>query len=242
MTAYAFTIRSQFSETGDDIYVKPLSGDFSGSNWPDDSIAGIEQLALNRYSLTLDSDEEYAVYLNSHSQAFTADAGTDVITANSHGLANGQTLRFKGTDLPAPLVQTTLYYVRDVTTHTFKVEAAPAAGALNLTDAGSGTMTFTSPSKRSIADEPDIGIIPAVAAVALTGEGESGVTAATVLAMTNDVTWTLTREAAIAAAAQTTAAAIRTAQGLAAANLDTQLGAVKAKTDLLGTVRSLIRW
>lgn len=41
---------------------------------------------------------------------------------------------------------------------------------------------------------------------------------------------------------QTQAATIRTVVGLASADLDTQLDAIKDKTDLLGTVKAQVRW
>ena len=47
---------------------------------------------------------------------------------------------------------------------------------------------------------------------------------------------------AATAVSQTTAAATRAAIGLSSANIDTQLGGISAKTALLGTLRSLIRW
>lgn len=192
MATYTIPINSLFTESGDDVYAKPLDGNFSGSNWPDDSVAAIEVSDTNVYEITLDETKGYVLYLNGHSQSFTANAGTDVITANSHGLTDGATLRFKGGDLPAPLAQSTIYYLRDVTTHTFKVAATAGGAATDITDAGSGTMTFTAPSKRSKAGDTKIGTVPAIRASQLTAEGE----------------------------------------------FDTKLDAIKAKTDLIGTVSS----
>jgi len=74
--------------------------------------------------------------------AFVANAGTDVITATAHGLADGETVRFAGASLPAPLVQSTLYYVRDSTANTFKVAATGGGAAIDITTAGTGTMVF----------------------------------------------------------------------------------------------------
>jgi len=85
-------------------------------------------------------------HLRGFTHSFTANATTDVITAASHGLADGDRVRFRGDDLPAGIVAGTLYYVRDKTDDTFKIEETPAGGAKDITDAGSGAMTFTTPS------------------------------------------------------------------------------------------------
>jgi hypothetical protein len=60
-------------------------------------------------------------------------ATTDVITSNGHGLSNGQRIKFSGAGLSAPLVAGTVYFVRDVTTNTFKVAATSGGAAINLT-------------------------------------------------------------------------------------------------------------
>jgi hypothetical protein len=172
MATYTLPINSLFTESGDDIYAKPLDGNFTGSNWPDDSVSAIEVADTNVYEIELDETKGYVFYLNGHTQSFVANAGTDVITANDHGLVNGQTVRFKGLDLPAPLVQVTVYFVRDVTTHTFKVAATSSETAIDLTDAGTGTMTFTTPSERSKAGDTKIGTVAQIRDSQLAAEGE----------------------------------------------------------------------
>lgn len=66
----------------------------------------------------------------------TADAGTDKITLNGHGLANGQGVTFGGTSVPGGLTAGVTYYVRDSATNDFKVAISPGASAINLTSAG----------------------------------------------------------------------------------------------------------
>lgn len=68
---------------------------------------------------------------------FTADATTDIITAPAHGFANGDTVTFYGGTPPGGLTEGTVYFVRDVTTDTFKVAATNGGAAINLTSVGS---------------------------------------------------------------------------------------------------------
>lgn len=79
---------------------------------------------------------------------FTA-ATTDICTSVGHGLITGRPVRLTTTGtLPAGLATATTYYVRKLTDDTFKLyttfEAAAADGtAVNITDTGTGTHTFT---------------------------------------------------------------------------------------------------
>lgn len=77
MATYSLPVNSQFTESGDDVYFKPTDGNLTGTNWPDDSVSAIEVEDTNVYEVTLDETKSYIGYLNAHSQAFTADAGTD---------------------------------------------------------------------------------------------------------------------------------------------------------------------
>lgn len=76
--------------------------------------------------------------------AFTADAGTDVCTATSHGLTDGDMLFVANTGgaLPTGLSANTPYYVRDATTNTFKLATSFGGSAIDITGAGTGTHTF----------------------------------------------------------------------------------------------------
>lgn len=234
MANYTDVIKSAFTSSGDDVYGKPTDGNFAGTNWTDDSVAATEIADTNVYEIVLDETKGYIFYLNGHSQSFTADAGTDVITANAHGLSNGQTLRFKGADLPGGLVQVTVYYVRDVTTNTFKLAATGGGAAIDITDAGSGTMTFTAPSQRSKAGDRDIGTAPVRSSPSLTGEAEES--------LVNAIVASAVGTNAATAATQTAPAALRTSVGLASANIDTQLATITAKTNIIGTIKALVRW
>jgi len=74
---------------------------------------------------------------------FTA-ATTDICTAASHGLSNGDAVVLTTTTtLPGGLSANTVYYVIEATTNTFKLALAPGEAAVNITSTGTGTHTFT---------------------------------------------------------------------------------------------------
>lgn len=83
-------------------------------------------------------------YGNDAGVAVTADAGTDLLTANSHGLDAGDQIFFTnvGGALPAGLSVNTPYYLRTVTTNTFKVATSLGGEAVDITGAGTGTHYF----------------------------------------------------------------------------------------------------
>ena len=86
--------------------------------------------------------------------SFTADASTDFLTSNAHGLVDTQIIRVSGSDLPSGLSASTDYYVRDKTTNTFKLATSSGGTAINIADNGSGTNTwyhadFTTPTSSS---------------------------------------------------------------------------------------------
>jgi hypothetical protein len=80
----------------------------------------------------------------------TADADTDTFTSTSHGLADGTVLAIRvpidqttpslDISMPAPLLENVNYYVRDATTHTFKVALTDGGTAIDLTTNGQGTI------------------------------------------------------------------------------------------------------
>ena len=75
---------------------------------------------------------------------FTADSGTDVLTSASHGLTAGTALTVSnsGGGLPGGLSASTIYYVRDVTTNTFKLAATQHGAAIDITSNGTGTQSY----------------------------------------------------------------------------------------------------
>lgn len=80
-------------------------------------------------------------------KAVTVDNTTDVFTSTAHGYSNTNEVRFfaKDGDLPAPLEkeiygQSKKYFVRDVTTDTFKVALTSGGTAINITTNGTGNL------------------------------------------------------------------------------------------------------
>jgi len=67
---------------------------------------------------------------------FQVNATTDVVSAPAHGYSDTQTIVFYGDTCPNPLVEGTVYYVRDATTDTFKVAATSGGAAIDLTTSG----------------------------------------------------------------------------------------------------------
>lgn len=69
----------------------------------------------------------------------TANASTDKLSLNAHGMVNGTRVRFTTTgSLPGGISADTDYYVRDVETNAFKVSTSSGGSAINITSAGSG--------------------------------------------------------------------------------------------------------
>jgi len=81
------------------------------------------------------------------SATFTADNTTDTFTSTNHWLQNGDKITVASTiSVPTWLSwgNTVGYYVRDRTANTFKLCAtSPNQTAINITDDGSGTLTWT---------------------------------------------------------------------------------------------------
>jgi hypothetical protein len=72
------------------------------------------------------------------------NVATDTITANAHGLANGDFVFFQttfafGSILPAPLLAGLLYRVISATANTFQVSTQLGGVAVDLTTTGSGS-------------------------------------------------------------------------------------------------------
>lgn len=73
--------------------------------------------------------------------SFTAVASTDVFTASSHGMANGDKVAFcpdTNLTLPTGITAYTTYYVINTATNTFQISTTPGGSAVNLTADGAG--------------------------------------------------------------------------------------------------------
>lgn len=69
---------------------------------------------------------------------FMAVPATDLVQSVAHGYADTQKIVFFNGTPPAPLVEGTVYFVRDATADTFKVAATAGGAAIDLT----ATATF----------------------------------------------------------------------------------------------------
>jgi hypothetical protein len=90
-----------------------------------------------------DSGYFFGRYVNNIGTTFTVNASTDIFTANSHGLSAGETIKvIAATTLPTGLSTTVVYYVITVTTNTFQVSLTNGGSAVDMSDTGTGTLTF----------------------------------------------------------------------------------------------------
>lgn len=71
----------------------------------------------------------------------TFNAATDVVTANSHGLLNGDPVFFRniGGALPGGITANTIFYVISSTANTFQISTSVGGSAVNITSNGTGT-------------------------------------------------------------------------------------------------------
>jgi hypothetical protein len=84
------------------------------------------------------------VYSDTPDAAFTVNASTNVFTSTAHGLTADDTIALSSSGtLPAPLDKEAHYYLRDIATDTFKLSLTPNGAAIDLTNTGSGTHSWS---------------------------------------------------------------------------------------------------
>ena len=80
---------------------------------------------------------------------FVASKQNNTFTVPSHGLLNGDTVRYAlgatGNTLPTPLVEGTWYYVVNATTDSWQVSATSGGAVFVITDIGTGSNEAWSP-------------------------------------------------------------------------------------------------
>lgn len=76
---------------------------------------------------------------------FTADNTTDTFTSTAHNLQNGDkvTVSNSGGALPTGLSAATGYFIINKAANTFQLAASPYDTAINISDDGTGTQTWT---------------------------------------------------------------------------------------------------
>ena len=79
-------------------------------------------------------------------QSVTADSTTDKVTLTSHGLNNGERVRFAASVVPGGLTAAVWYYVVNSATNDFKVSATEGGSAIDITSNGTSvTMDSSAP-------------------------------------------------------------------------------------------------
>jgi hypothetical protein len=124
--------------TGADNGIAPMVGTEAFADVP----AGADVAFVQFWSA--DTDGTYYGCVPAGSLApvpFTAEADTDVFTADEHGLTDGLTVVVfdtLGAVLPTGLTEGTIYFVRDATTDTFKLALTSGGDAVAISADGAG--------------------------------------------------------------------------------------------------------
>lgn len=109
---------------------------------------------------------------NPPGSTFTVNTGTDVVTSTAHGLSDTNQIVVAtgpGGTLPAPLSQSTTYFVRDATTDTFKLALTSGGSAIDITTAGTGTFWWVPAAALLTADRQfEIGVSMVLAGETIT--------------------------------------------------------------------------
>ena len=73
----------------------------------------------------------------------SVDTGTDTLTSNNHGYPDGTAVLISSTvSAPGNIVQGIVYYVVGATTNTFQLATSAGGAAIDISSAGSGTITM----------------------------------------------------------------------------------------------------
>jgi hypothetical protein len=108
-----------------------------GDGTPNDAIAsGVKVEHLFNYNNCPPSSERGI----SDARACTFQDSGDTVTLNSHGFANGAEIAFSVITTTTGITIYTRYWVRDVTTNTFKAAATFSGAAITLTTDGTGSV------------------------------------------------------------------------------------------------------
>lgn len=84
----------------------------------------------------------------------SVDTGANTLTSTAHGLTNGQpvTVSSSGGSIPIPLKDATVYYVVGADTNTVQLAATQGGSAIDITGAGSGTITLVNAAEVQLSD------------------------------------------------------------------------------------------
>ena len=105
---------------------------------------------------------------------------TDTITFTAHGLSNGDQVIYNngGATAAAGLTNAVRYFVRDVTTNTFKVSATPGGTAADIITIGNDAQYFTTLGRSDLANNVGVagGACPANTEVTTLATDADGIT------------------------------------------------------------------
>jgi hypothetical protein len=113
----------------------------SGPNhWDDPLNWTLDRIPGSGDSVVVEKTSVSMLYGLKQRAEFTADASTDYLTIENHDFRDEQALRVKSsTTLPAGLAVSTDYYAIIIDKDTIQVETTIGGGAVDITDAGTGT-------------------------------------------------------------------------------------------------------
>ena len=90
----------------------------------------------------------------------TTAAATNIITTTGHDYVNGDIVQFATDDtLPDPLAAGTNYFVRDVSSDTYKVAATRGGAEVDITDTGTGNHTSWKVASTSAATHSAVSLV-----------------------------------------------------------------------------------
>jgi len=191
-----FTLSGHGLSTGDEVtYV--LGGQAAMSGWNADTKYYVIYVSATTFSLAVKPDSTVKTSGTLNAASYFRYVGvkgltiptagiaiaTDTITFAAHGLSNGDQVTYNngGGTAAAGLTHTVRYFVRDVTTNTFKVSATPGGSAADITATGNAAQYFTTVGRSDLANNVGVagGACPTGSGVSGTEVGSSVATLAT---------------------------------------------------------------
>ncbi len=97
---------------------------------------------LSIYNITAIRTSSLSVELQEYKTATASAASPTIITSTTHGFTDLDPIRFSCTGtIPTGISNSTLYYVRYINANTFNISTTPAGALINVSNAGTPTLT-----------------------------------------------------------------------------------------------------